>query len=76
MNGGEDFMSTISSDKSNTQDLQDLTESYRKRRQQVQEEGEARDGWFGKWPGVVRPALAWQTELMSETLPLPPLAAN
>lgn len=43
---------------------------------EVQEEGEGRDGWFGKWPGVVRPVLAWQTELVTESLPRPPLAAN
>jgi lipopolysaccharide transport system ATP-binding protein len=26
--------------------------------------GEGRGGYFGEWPGVVRPALDWQTELL------------
>lgn len=28
---------------------------------------EGRGGWYGKWPGTVRPALAWKTELIEST---------
>jgi lipopolysaccharide transport system ATP-binding protein len=35
---------------------------------EVQETG-SRDGWFGKWPGAVRPELDWRTDLIEEELP-------
>lgn len=35
---------------------------------EVQETG-SRDGWFGKWPGAVRPELEWRTDLIEEELP-------
>ncbi len=30
----------------------------------VQDSIEMRDGWYGKWPGAVRPMLDWSTELI------------
>jgi lipopolysaccharide transport system ATP-binding protein len=30
----------------------------------VIDSGEARFGWYGKWPGVIRPKLEWKTELL------------
>ncbi|MEO8435108.1 MAG: ABC transporter ATP-binding protein [Pyrinomonadaceae bacterium] len=29
---------------------------------------ETRSGWYGKWPGVVRPDFDWSTELVEETV--------
>jgi lipopolysaccharide transport system ATP-binding protein len=31
---------------------------------EVHDEPDKRGNWFGKWPGVVRPSLAWRTELL------------
>lgn len=31
-----------------------------------------RAGWFGKWPGLVRPRLEWQTELLDASEPAQP----
>jgi lipopolysaccharide transport system ATP-binding protein len=31
---------------------------------EVHDESDMRDGWFGKWPGAVRPTLKWRTELV------------
>lgn len=30
---------------------------------------ETRSGWYGKWPGVVRPDFDWTTELVEEVVP-------
>jgi lipopolysaccharide transport system ATP-binding protein len=29
---------------------------------EVLDSGEGRDGWYGKWPGVIRPRLEWRHE--------------
>jgi lipopolysaccharide transport system ATP-binding protein len=31
----------------------------------VLDSGEARFGWYGQWPGVIRPRLEWETEKLS-----------
>jgi lipopolysaccharide transport system ATP-binding protein len=36
------------------------------------EETSERSGWYGKWVGAVRPSLAWQTELLTESTPPQP----
>lgn len=33
---------------------------------EVRDALELRDGWYGKWPGAVRPDLEWHTELLEE----------
>jgi homopolymeric O-antigen transport system ATP-binding protein len=33
---------------------------------EVTDTPETRSGWYGKWPGVVRPNFEWTTELMEE----------
>jgi lipopolysaccharide transport system ATP-binding protein len=33
---------------------------------EVRDRAEGRGGWYGSWPGAVRPRLAWQTELLEE----------
>jgi lipopolysaccharide transport system ATP-binding protein len=33
---------------------------------EVTDTPETRSGWYGKWPGVVRPNLEWTTELLEE----------
>jgi lipopolysaccharide transport system ATP-binding protein len=30
----------------------------------VQDSADRRDGWYGKWPGAIRPVLPWTTEAM------------
>jgi len=30
----------------------------------VRDDGEGRSGWYGRWPGAVRPRLAWETECL------------
>jgi lipopolysaccharide transport system ATP-binding protein len=35
---------------------------------EVQDSADRRDGWYGKWPGAIRPALTWTTEIASETV--------
>lgn len=32
----------------------------------VQDAGDTTSSWYGKWPGAVRPALAWSSELVEE----------
>jgi lipopolysaccharide transport system ATP-binding protein len=32
---------------------------------EVHEDGSARKGWYGSWPGAMRPKLRWSTELLS-----------
>jgi lipopolysaccharide transport system ATP-binding protein len=41
----------------------------------VDDSVELRDGWFGRWPGVVRPVLPWRTELLSLGLEEQPVEA-
>jgi lipopolysaccharide transport system ATP-binding protein len=31
---------------------------------EVEDSAEERDGWYGKWPGVVHPTLQWSTQLV------------
>jgi lipopolysaccharide transport system ATP-binding protein len=33
----------------------------------IQDSAEWRDGWYGKWPGVIRPTLQWYSEIAAET---------
>jgi hypothetical protein len=33
---------------------------------EVTDTPETRSGWYGKWPGVVRPSFDWTTELVEE----------
>jgi lipopolysaccharide transport system ATP-binding protein len=33
---------------------------------EVRDRAEGRGGWYGSWPGAVRPRLAWETELVEE----------
>jgi len=37
---------------------------------EVQDDPETRDGWFGAWPGAVRPRLQWNTELVEASSPV------
>ncbi|RIK41394.1 MAG: ABC transporter ATP-binding protein [Chloroflexi bacterium] len=33
----------------------------------IQDSAERRNGWYGKWPGTIRPVLAWTTEMVEES---------
>jgi lipopolysaccharide transport system ATP-binding protein len=35
---------------------------------EVHDSGKGRGGWYGKWPGVIRPNLQWSTELLTDKL--------
>jgi lipopolysaccharide transport system ATP-binding protein len=37
---------------------------------EVHDSADLRGGWYGRWPGVVRPLLAWDTELVESGAPL------
>jgi lipopolysaccharide transport system ATP-binding protein len=37
---------------------------------EVHDSADLRGGWYGRWPGVVRPLLAWDTELVERGAPL------
>jgi len=39
---------------------------------EVRDIGDAREGWYGRWPGAVRPRLVWETERLAAGDPAAP----